>query len=801
MKLDAHLIAKTRPLACPENIVSWGDFRVTVLFDRLFRVEKDDMRIFCDEATEAVWFRDTPAVPFAAEEKEGKLFVKTERATLALGKTVEESYVILDGKEIALDNAENMQGTYSTLDKCDGNICKENDGTSAPIKLDMGVVSKNGVAVLDYTRSSVLKEDGLIRKSRQDSLDLYIFAYGHDYRAAIRAYYRICGDTPKLPRYALGNWWSRYHEYSDREYLNVLDHMAERDIPLTVATVDMDWHWNTRNLGHAPRAIASGKDMECRCSETGWVDGASGWTGYSWNTELFPDHVDFLKKIHDRGCAVTLNLHPATGVRWFEDMYEEMAEAMGIDPKTEATVKFDFTDPHFINQYFKILHKPYEHDGVDFWWIDWQQGERSKEAGINIMWALNHYHTLDNAKEHMPLILSRYSGIGAHRYPLGFSGDTHITWKTLRYLPYFTANASNIGFTWWSHDIGGHMGGNKDNELYLRSIQFGVFSPIMRLHCSDMEYCTKEPMSYMNGTGLLAEEFMRLRHKMIPYLYSAMLDTHENGKALIEPLYYDHPDSEEAYLFPNTYMFGGQVLVAPITEKGDAKGMAKVSLWLPAGRWTDIFTGDVYEGGRTLTMVRFMDTIPVLAKEGGFFVLDKRKHTNDISAPTHLQVMAFNGNGEYVFREDGASTRFVSKKENGKQIFTVVADENAIVRKMTWELRNIMEGDVTVSANGEVIDADVKADGYLIVTLDEMKPQTVYTIEVSFTESKKAYRNARFLDILTKLEVSYDVGQVSYYKKENLWKLREEEDDVLREAIMASEYFTENDKIRLTESW
>ncbi len=783
--LDSHLIAKTRPMADPANIMLWGDMRVTVLTDRLFRLEKDEGRIFCDEATEAVWFRDMPPVPFTSEVKDGTLTVTTARATLVVGTAREACYVILDGKKIALDNAGNLRGTYSTLDCCNGNEWIGKD-ESRPIELDFGVVSTNGVAVLDYTKSSVLTDEGLIRKVRRDELDLYIFAYGHDYREAVRAFYLICGDTPRIPRFAFGNWWSRYYAYTDREYLALLDRLEERDIPITVATVDMDWHWNTQNLSHAPKVVAAGREEE--------ISGVSGWTGYSWNTELFPDYRAFLKKVRERGYAITLNLHPAAGVRWFEDMYEEMATEMGIDPKTETPVQLDFSDPRAINAYFKILHKPYEHDGVDFWWIDWQQGPRAKAAGIDIMWVLNHYHTMDNAKEHMPLILSRYSGLGAHRYPLGFSGDTHITWKTLDYLPYFTANASNIGFTWWSHDIGGHMHGAKDNELYARFVQFGVFSPINRLHCTVYDFNTKEPVVYGNGTGLIAEEFLRLRHRMIPYLYSAMIDTNENGRALIEPMYYEYPEEENAYRFPNQYLFGGQLLVRPVTVKGDEKGMAKTEVWLPEGRWTDIFTGDVYEGGRTVMMVRTLEQLPVLAKEGGFFVLDAKKYTNDISTPENLTVMAFNGKGEYLLREDDAVTRFASHAEEGKQTVVIEPSEGAVARKMRLELRNIAKGEVKVFADGKEIAADVREDSYLTVLLDEVKPNGSYTVEVSFTEDRTAYRNARYLYALTRLEAE------TLYKN-RLWIKRELDDAALRAAIMSDDRLTENEKIRLTEAW
>jgi alpha-glucosidase (family GH31 glycosyl hydrolase) len=126
-------------------------------------------------------------------------------------------------------------------------------------------------------------------------------------------------------------------------------------------------------------------------------------------------------------------------------------------------------------------------------------------AGLDPLWSLNHYHYLDNAKEkENPLILSRYAGVGSHRYPLGFSGDTEITWATLDYLPYFTATASNVGYTWWSHDIGGHHRGEKEDELFVRHVQFGVLSPINRLHCSNWETLSKEPWYFLNGAGEIA---------------------------------------------------------------------------------------------------------------------------------------------------------------------------------------------------------------------------------------------------------------------------------------------------------
>lgn len=112
--------------------------------------------------------------------------------------------------------------------------------------------------------------------------------------------------------------------------------------------------------------------------------------------------------------------------------------------------------------YFEYLHHPYENEGVDFWWIDWQQGKKSSLKGLDPLWALNHYHYLDNCRGgKRGMILSRFAQAGSQRYPLGFSGDTTINWNCLRFQPYSTAAAANIGYTWWSHDIGGHMRGKR----------------------------------------------------------------------------------------------------------------------------------------------------------------------------------------------------------------------------------------------------------------------------------------------------------------------------------------------------
>lgn len=763
--LDEHLIVKTQPQARPENIVLRKGVRITVLEDRLFRIEVSGEDVFCDEATQTVWYRDFGKVPFAVEDGPEGLRIATRGAVLLWKGDIEKSSVILGGKETPLGNRGNLLGTYRTLDNCDGDDQYSFDGESSkavPLALGTGVVSRTGVALLEDGDSLLLGEDGCLQAREHKERDVYVFAYGKDYRGAVRALFSICGSTPLIPRFALGNWWSRYHAYTEKEYLHTMDDFEERGIPLTVATVDMDWHWSV-TLDERKQITKSGRNDALH-------GGSDGWTGYSWNTDLFPDYRRFLRRLHEKGLHVTLNLHPALGVRYFEDVYPQMAEAMGIDPATERRIPFDMTDDRFVNAYFKLLHKPYEHEGVDFWWIDWQQGTESGLEGLDPLWALNHYHFLDNGAERQPLILSRYCGIGSHRYPLGFSGDTIVTWKTLRYLPYFTATASNAGYCWWSHDIGGHMGGSKDDELYVRFVQFGVFSPVNRLHCSNSPTMTKEPWAYGNGAGLVAAEYLRLRHRMIPFLYSAAVDTAERGLALVEPLYYNWPEEEEAYRYPDEYLFGGQLLVAPVTEKSLEQGLARVKVWLPEGRWTDFFTDAEYEGGRELTMARWMEEMPVLIKEGGFFVLDDRKPTNDVELPDRLKVYAANGNGSYVLHEDldgkRIRTEFASESAPGIQRVTIRRIGDGLpARRYAVRFCNIPEGEAEVRAEGRPYPALVDDNGRLEVVLEATEPDVEYEITVRFREEPERKRTDEIRRVVTRLQME------NYAKDELLRKL------------------------------
>lgn len=625
-----ELIASTHPETRPENMISGKNWRISVLTESLLRLEYSPDGIFEDRATQSVWNRDFPAVRFQCIETDDLLEIITSKAHLIYDKkpfSANGLSIQAIGDYSAYHSIwhygeafSDLGGTARTLDEADG-----------AIPLEHGIISRNGFSVMDDSRSLILREDGWVEPRPKDYIDIYFWAYGHDYRGALRDFCRLCGKMPMVPRYALGNWWSRFYRYTEKTYKELVNRFKEENVPFSVAVIDMDWHLT---------------DIDPKYG--------SGWTGYTWNRDYFPDPEGFMQWLHDQDMHVTLNLHPADGIRAFEDVYPEMAEAMGIDPESGQPVSFDISDPEFIEASFRHIIHPGETQGVDFWWIDWQSGGVSRIEGLDPLWMLNHYYYLDNARDgKRPMTFSRYAGPGSHRYPVGFSGDTLITWESLDFQPYFTAAASNIGYGMWSHDIGGHMLGYKDDELAGRWLQLGVFSPIMRLHSSSGEFNGKEPWRYKPEIRSMMDDFLRLRHRLLPYLYTMDHRAYAESLPLVLPMYYDYPEDENAYHVPNEYLFGSQMIAAPVTTPRIPKlNVSKVKVWIPEGTYYDLFTGRRYRGGRALNMYRDIRSFPVLAKAGA--VIPMTDETGDAgSNPSELCIHVYAGaDGSFTLYED-----------------------------------------------------------------------------------------------------------------------------------------------------
>lgn len=756
---------KTEGHAEDTAIIQGEKYRFTVLTEEMIRLEYCEDGKFEDRATQCVIDRKFKVPEYQVIENEESLEIITDKIHLVYNKQKFTDYglsVQVRGNISVYhsiwhfgEEATDLRGTARTLDEADG-----------AIELEHGIISRFGYGILDDSRSLVITEDGWVEPRKEDCIDIYFLGYGHEYEHCLKDYYHLTGKTPLLPRYALGNWWSRFYRYNDQEYKALMTRFEKEEIPFSVSVIDMDWHL---------------VDIDPKYG--------SGWTGYTWNKELFPDPKEFMTWLHDHGLKVTLNVHPAGGVQAHEEKYKEMAEAMGRDWEKEEPVNFDVTDQKFLKAYFEYLHHPNEEEGVDFWWLDWQQGGLSKIPGLDPLWMLNHYHYLDSGRRgKRRLTFSRYAGMGSHRYPIGFSGDTIISWESLAFQPYFTANASNVGYGWWSHDIGGHMKGYRDEELSTRWIQFGVFSPIMRLHSSNSAFTGKEPWNYNAVSENIMKRYLKLRHEMIPYLYTMNYHASHDGQPLIRPMYYLEPEQPEAYEVPNEYYFGTELVVCPITEPTDkAAGTACVKAWIPEGKWYDIFSGLKYDGGRMLELYRSLEDIPVLAKEGAIIPLtDLTEYTNSVENPKELAVKIVPGKkNAFILMEDTGDT-CEDKEENWAQTKLEWINENEFIihpangnldvipKRRTWKMEFYGIADVDnleVTVGGKAIETErIYDEKRHICQVNIPATEVTEQITISFSKGYLLRENnkpAEIFALLYQAKIEYEVKEKIYaYMKE-----------------------------------
>ena len=649
-----HFLRGMHPAMNPATTLQGEHWRIGLITESLIRLEWSDSGEFEDRATLMAVdraFLPSGAVDYTTGERDGMLVVETPALRLTYDRkpfSKEGLTIVVKGVPDSQFNTwhygdepkGNLGGTARTLDEADG-----------AIPLGQGVISRDGWAVLDDSASNVFVTadadgnlpDGVVayggigvapRDHRET--DIYFFGYGRRYREAVHDFQKLSGPAPLLPRYALGNWWSRYYRYSEEEYLDLMDRFKREGIPFTTSVIDMDWH------------LVDDVDPKY----------GSGWTGYTWNPKLFPDPKRFLDGLHERGLRTTVNIHPRDGIRAFEKPYAKAAATVGVDAEAQEPVEFDLTNPKFVQAYFD-MHHDLEADGIDFWWIDWQQGGVTRQPGLDPLWVLNHMHYCDSARDgRWPLTFSRFAGPGSQRYPVGFSGDTVITWKSLKFQPYFTSTASNIGYGWWSHDIGGHMFGYRDEELEARWYQLGAFSPINRLHSSCSPFSGKEPWNFHEPVRSAMVDVLRLRQALMPYLYTMNWRAAVDGDPIVEPMYWANPNLGESYEVPDEFRFGTELVVAPVVDPMDKASMrGKADAWLPQGDWFDFFDGRRYTAadpaGRRLAVWRTIDRIPVFAKAGGIVPMQSDPLSDMTVNPRALDVVVFPGaDGSFAMRED-----------------------------------------------------------------------------------------------------------------------------------------------------
>ncbi len=625
MNLLALLLAPS--LAFSQTVL--GPARFTVISPELIRLEYQKDGHFIDDKSLFAVDREVRYDGYREDLSTKRLILDTGRIRLIY---------VPDGKPFSPDNLRAIiSGTESewkpgAWSKRDLGGARNLDGTKGPAPMEQGLLSRDGWHLIDDSQTPLLHKDWVELRPENAGLDWYLFGYGEDYKAALKALTLIGGRVPMPRRYALGSWYSRWWPHSALEYQRIVGEYKEHDFPLDILVMDMDWHK---------------KD---------------DWTGYSWNKQLFPDPEGFLKWTHDQGLFATLNDHLEGSVHPFEDHYAEFMKDMDRDPDKKEVLPWDAGNRWQMQELFADVYAPVEKAGVDFWWLDYWPDDEKKLLN-RLSWVNELYFRHSQKDGLRGMIFSRWDTWGNHRQPINFSGDTFILWSTLKFQVPFTANAGNVGAFFWAHDIGGYQG-QRNGELLARWTQFGAFSAALRLHSMNKPWLDKRPWSYPKDIEDSMRVAFHLRSELFPYTYSSVHQSNADSLPLLRPLYLEYPSDERAYKNPQEYLYGDAFLVAPIVSPGLGKRhIAAQKVWLPDGLWYDWFSGRKFTGPLEKKFSADISSFPVFARGGLPIPMQPYTPRMTTAALPTLIVRAYPGEeGKtgtfFLYEDDGVSLAY-----------------------------------------------------------------------------------------------------------------------------------------------
>ena len=614
-------------------IIAGTNWRITILTDILVRFEYSDTGNFENRPTELVKFRRFDVPKFTKKEDEQFLVINTNYFKIEYTKNrpFYGSKVTPDQfLKVTLNNtdkfwyfdhpeARNFKGSAISLDDADGSVSYEK-----------GLYSTDGFVSLDDSESLIFNRDGSLGRRADKRIDTYVFLYRKDFGFCLRDYFRLTGKPAMIPRYALGIWWNKDFPYTTKDIENLIWEFNSRELPLSVMLLSRYWH-----------ILYEGT-----------------YSGFTFNYDLINNPKYLIDFLHKKKIRVGLSVDPSGGIHPDELAYERFKTA--AEYQETGLIPFNAFNKTMMNAYFDELIKPLNDLGIDFYWNDYYN-----TRDLLTLRALNHYHFNDykQSDKKRGMILARNGLIAAHKYPVLYSGYTRVSWHNLSLIPEYNLTSSNIGISWWSHDIGGFKDGVEEPELYMRFVQLGTYSPILRLSSGESHFYKREPWLWDAKTLTVVKEYLQLRHRLIPYLYTEAYKYYKTGLPVIQPVYYKYPEIYDEPLYRKEYYLGSELFIAPITGKKDVlMNRTVVRIFLPNGVWYDFKTGKKFIGGRRYVSFFKDEEYPVFAKKGTIIpmaILDN-EDINNVEAPKKMEIHIFPGksNTYKLYEDDGSSSLF-----------------------------------------------------------------------------------------------------------------------------------------------
>ena len=700
---------KTNPIANEKNVIRGDKYRITILTERLIRFEYDEVGEFENLPTEFAWNRNFPEVSYNIKQDSRFLAISTNYFKISYVK--EKPF---NGSQFSPTSNLKVEVLNSNGVWYYGNPEVRNYGAPSTgfgdgkIKFSKSLYSLDGFASVDDSNSKIVEQDGTVRDRKNKEIDIYLFVYLKDFTKCLKDYYFLTGFPALLPRYALGNWWSRDYAYDDLELKNLLDQFTRKNIPLSILLLDNSWHKLNNKLE----------------------------TGFTFNKDLFKAPYEMISYVHNKGIRLGLSVNPTEGFYSIDDNFNQAKKYLTADDS--GIIPFNVLTPRWVDVYLKLYIHPLDNLEVDFYWI--KNNDKASNEEINL---LKHYHIYDMMRNYKrrPMVLAKNSLVAAHRYPVLYSGKNDASWSTLETIPFFNLNATNIGVSWWSHDVGGYHNGIEDNELYIRSVQLGVFSPILKFGVDGGKYYKREPWRWGVKTYSIVRDYLTLRHQLIPYLYAEAYKYHKFGDPLIIPLYYKYPEMYFDERYRNEYYFGSELFISPITKKKDYVMDRSIhKMFIPEGIWYDFVTGKKFPGGKEYVGFFTEQDYPVFAKAGAIIPLGIGESLNDTNPPKNMEIHIFPGcsNSYNLYEDDGTTDLYLRDyylltniqynytKDNYELIIKAIEGKAGIVpeyRNYKFKFRNTKEAKgISVLHDGNPVKFMTYVDGNdFIVEVPEVK--------------------------------------------------------------------------------
>ena len=631
-------------------IILGNKFRIEVLSERLIRFEYNELGKFVDYRSLNVINRNFTLPKFILKEDAAFYYIETKYMQIKYQKNARFSERTLSG--VIQYSKKNWFYNQKEVRNYGGTTISLDNLTKMP-SLNKGLFNPDFFFVFDDSDSLLMDEYSNVYKREINSKDIYLFAYSNDYNEVLKDYFTLTGYPEFIPRYALGNWWSRDISYNESHIIPLLNKFKMNNIPISIFLFDKDWSLKDKSLSTS--------------------------SGFTFDPTLFSNPKQLIDTIHDMNVRVGVKVNPKDGIFPYEKNFDIAKQYINLNKK--GYIDFNPMNARFMDLYFKMFLHPLENLGIDIIWNDYDILNNRKT-----LFVLNDYTKKDLERNGLrSLILARNANYAPHRYPVLYSGHNVISFEVLKMLPLFNITAANIGVSYWSHDVGGSVGGIEDSELYIRSVQFSVFSPILRFNTENGNYYKREPWRWDIVTNNIVSYYLRLRNQLIPYIYTEIYHYHKQGIPLIRPLYYDYPNVYDNPSYINEYYFGSSMLISPIIKESDPLINRTVQrFFVPEGTWYDFKTGKKYIGNKKYVSFYKIEDYPVFVKAGGIIPTSGIKDLMNTNSPNELEIHVFPGasNTYDLYEDDG-----ITKNYKGGQYVVTNIDYNYLNSNYTLIIR------------------------------------------------------------------------------------------------------------------